>query len=101
MGSDVSPLGKYQNIGAFVAALSAVFAAIAAHLVQIDDGFLDNLAILGFGVLIGQRGASNEAQMIAAQKVNGQQARIEALHKRLDDLGAPAADSRPPTPGAA
>jgi hypothetical protein len=76
--------------GALVASLAALGAAILYRfLFRVGDPFLDQLATLGFGVLIGTVGMRAEAVSQAAAKVNGLERDVQAAHARLDATGAP------------
>lgn len=99
-----NPLGRYATIGALAASLIAVVAAIAAHLIGPvigaligapqgsigSDAFLDNLAYVGFLVLVGGQRVTTSAD--ATAMINGQAAKVEAAHRRLDAISAPPAD---------
>lgn len=84
------PLGKYATIGAFIASLGVVLVWVllsAAESLEIGSGPTDQMttfAILGFGILIGQVGMNQQAQIIASEKLNGQREAVAALHRRLD-----------------
>lgn len=100
-----SPLGQYAALGAFIASLGAVFAAILLRVLTvifqgqvIADSFLDNLAILGFGVLIGTIGIQNTATQMAARQLNGTQEQLAAIHARLDAVNVPPAANVPGFP---
>ncbi len=89
-GGMASPLGRYGELVASVLSAAVVIAALAAHLVPslvTDTAWLDSAALLVIGVVLGQRQTTNGAAKIAT-----------AANRRLDAIGAPAADSQPRPP---
>lgn len=94
-----SPLGTYAAMGAFIASLLVVVVALLIHFLNAagiaprTDTFIDNLAILGFGILVGTVGMRQEAVIQAAAKINGLQHEVDAAHIRLDKQNAPQAGS--------
>lgn len=82
---NASPLGRF---GEGVAALASALVVLAWLIGQLGLGgvvstpALDNAAVLVLGVLLGQRATTNGAAKIA-----------QSAHKRLDNIGAPPADS--------
>lgn len=93
----VSPLGRFAAPASAFACLLVVAAAVLNRLLHPGQGdsFLEMLAVLGFGVLIGQplgmaQGrAQGEAE--AAAKINGLATQVQAANLRLDATGAPSA----------
>jgi succinate-acetate transporter protein len=88
----ISPLGRYSDVTAAFAAVILVMAAVLAHLAIVhvsDYAWLDTVAGLAIGVVLGQRASTNGAARLAS-----------AANTRLDSIGAPAAAALPkdPTP---
>lgn len=77
-----SPLGKYAQVVAVVVVLATIGAWVVATLVgnTAAANSLDIYAGLCFGAVLG-----------SAAAVNGYKRDQTALHKRLDELGAPPA----------
>lgn len=76
-----SPLGRYGDIVAAIAAGAVIAAWLVAHLLPTlipDTVVLDNAATFVLGVILGQRATTNGAAKIA-----------QAAHRRLDSIGAP------------
>lgn len=93
-----SPLGKYANVAALIASLGILFLwglLTVFHSLGIGIGpssDLDTFAVLSVGVLVGQIGMNQQAQIVAAEKLNGQKEMLRALHRRLDIAGIPTVD---------
>jgi hypothetical protein len=91
-----SPLGKYSDIAVTVTAMFLIFAAVVVHvffgnLPGEDTTILDIAASIALGAIFGKNSAAN-----------GYAAMAVAAHKRLDQIGAPAANDgaqTPPTTG--
>jgi hypothetical protein len=91
-----SPLGRYAPIVAALGSLAVLFLAGIIHLLSslglaTTDSFIDNLAILGFGVIVGQIGAHTEAVQTAANKINGLEARVAENTVRANKADLPPA----------
>lgn len=87
-----SPLGRFSEVAALITAIALVASWLFVQL-GIVAGSGDNTALtaaasLAIGVVLGQRSTTNGAAKVAG-----------AAHKRLDAIGAPAADTltEPPT----
>jgi hypothetical protein len=82
-------LGKYgEGVTALITAFLIV-SAVGAHvfLPQADMTFVDAAALLALGALYGKTSAANGYASMAL-----------AAHRRLDAIGAPAADDSQPIP---
>lgn len=80
----ISPLGRYSEVSAAIAAVVLVVSAVLAHLglVHVTDfAWLDASAGIAIGVVLGQRATTNGAGKLAL-----------AAHARLDALNAPPAN---------
>lgn len=90
-----SPLGRYAPMAAAAASLFVIVAAVLVHAFGKADTFLDYLAVLAFGTLIGvPLGAAQgraEGTANAVQAINGALAQGHAANARLDAIGAPSA----------
>jgi hypothetical protein len=75
-----SPLGNYATIVAAVVAVGTIAAAIVAHLINVGDPFLDNIALIAIGAVFGNAAA-----------VNGTKRDLTAVHTRLDAAHIPGA----------
>lgn len=81
------PLGKYSQAVAAVLASIIVLASVGLRVygavvgANISSPFLDNIALMALGAVFGAS---------AATSVNG--GKIEAAHRRLDQIAAPPAD---------
>lgn len=90
-----SPLGKYANAAALIASLGTL--ALWGLLTVFESlgvgtgppNTLDTFAVLAIGVLLGTGVMNNQAQIAAAEKLNGQRDMLLALHRRLDDANIP------------
>lgn len=90
-----SPLGKYGEVAATIISTAVVIVWLLMHAAIVPAGdttAIDTAATLVLGVVLGQRATTNGAGKIA-----------EAAHRRLDAIGAPAANDgvpdAPPAPG--
>lgn len=90
-----SPLGKYANAAALIASLGTL--ALWGLLTVFESlgwgsgppNTLDTFAVLAIGVLLGTGVMNSQAQVTAAEKLNGQRDMLLALHRRLDSAGIP------------
>jgi 4-hydroxybenzoate polyprenyltransferase len=82
-----SPLGKYSQIVAAVVAILVIAAALFLHAFRVSvDPFIDNMALIAFGAIFGASAST--------AVTNGSIKRdVDALHKRIDAAGVPAAQS--------
>lgn len=76
---NASPLGRYSEVSAFLAAIAVIVAWLAVHTGLLstagDTAAIDTAFALVIGVLLGQRQSTNGAGKIAA-----------SAHSRLDVL---------------
>ena len=98
----ISPLGRYSAIGALIASLLVLVAAVATHVIYArSDSLLDTMAVLALGILLGQSNGvavgRQEGNTEATNTINGLHAQVNALHRRADLGHLPAA----PEPAAA
>lgn len=83
-----SPLGRYSQVVAAVLATLIILTALVLRVIAFLQGqaevqvpFVDNLALIAAGAVFGAA---------ASTSVNG--GKIEAAHRRLDQISAPPAD---------
>lgn len=77
-----SPLGKYAQIVAATVSVVSIGTALASRPLGFADSFIDNVALIAVGAIFG-----------SFATVNGIKGDVRAAHKRLDMVGAPAANT--------
>ncbi len=88
----MNPLGPYSPMIAAVVAVVAIGAAIAVHIYeavtghQVDTVFVDNVAILCLGIVLGTSTNGHTAAIATDAKISA-----VAANTRLDKAGVPAA----------
>lgn len=90
-----SPLGKYSAVVAVVVVLAVIIAALFNHTFGDPDSFIDNLAILAFGITIGTAGSLTMLNG-TVQKVDNHELEIKQIRASQSnaDVRATNADSR-------
>lgn len=78
----MSPLGKYSQIVAAFVAVSTIGTALVSRPLAFADPFIDNVALIAVGAIFG-----------SFATVNGLKPSVQAAHKRLDSINAPAAEA--------
>lgn len=80
-----SPLGRYSAIVAVVVVLLTIIAAIYGHTFGDPDSFVDNLAILAFGITIGTAGSLT--------MLNGTVAKVDTHEQEIRQIRATVANA--------